>query len=250
MNKLTNKTALVTGGTSGIGLAAAQLFLAEGANVIVTGSSESSVATAQRTLEGRARVVRSDAGSANEIEALAAQLRAEGTRLDLVFLNAGVAKFGSIAEAAEDLFDETFRVNVKGVWLAFKHLAPLVERGGAFVVNSSINNQLGMPGSSMYAASKAAVRSLVRVAATEYAAAGIRVNAVSPGPVGTPLYDKLGMTKEQVTSFQADLTSKIPLGRMGRPEEIAKTALFLGSDDASWMTGEEIVVDGGMTRVA
>lgn len=250
MNKLTNKVALVTGGTSGIGLAAAQLFLAEGAKVIVTGRSAKSVEAARAALEGRAEVIASDAGSASDIEALAARLRAEGVKLDLVFLNAGVAKFGPIADAPEALFDETFRVNVKGTWLAFKHFAPLVNEGGAFVVNSSINNQLGMPGSSVYAASKAAVRSLVRVAANEYASARIRVNAVSPGPVATPLYDKLGMSKEQVAGFQADLTTKIPLGRFGRPEEIAKAALFLGTEDASWMTGEEIVVDGGITRVA
>lgn len=250
MSKLTNKTALVTGGTSGIGLAAAQLFAAEGAKVIVTGSSEKGLAAARAALGDRAEVIQSDAGSPKDIEALAARLRAEGRSLDLVFLNAGIAKFGSIAEASEDVFDETFRINVKGVWLAFKHLAPLVSKGGAIVVNSSINNQLGMPGSAVYASSKAAVRALVRVAANEYAAAGIRVNAVSPGPVATPLYDKLGMNKEQVAGFQADLSTKIPLGRFGRPEEIAKAALFLGTDDASWMTGEEIVVDGGMTRVA
>jgi NAD(P)-dependent dehydrogenase (short-subunit alcohol dehydrogenase family) len=250
MNKLSNKVALVTGGTSGIGLAAAQLFAAEGAKVLVTGSSDKGIAAARGVLGERAEILQSDAGSPKDIEALAARLRAAGTTLDLVFLNAGIAKFGTIAEAPEELFDEMFRVNVKGVWLAFKHLVPLVNKGGAIVVNSSINNQLGMPGSSIYAASKAAVRSLVRVAANEYAGAGIRVNAVSPGPVATPLYDKLGMSKEQVAGFQADLSSKIPLGRLGRPDEIAKAALFLGTDDASWMTGEEIVVDGGMTRVA
>lgn len=248
MAKLTNKVALITGGTSGIGLAAAHLFAAEGAKVLVTGSR--SVAEAREALAGRAEVLRSDAGSPPDIAALAAQLRADRRQLDLLFLNAGIAKFGSIAEASEELFDEIFRINVKGVWLALKHLAQLMNRGGAIVVNTSINNQLGMPGSAIYAASKAAVRSLVRVAANEYASAGIRVNAVSPGPVATPLYDKLGMSKEQVAGVQADLSTKIPLGRLGRPEEIARAALFLGTDDASWMTGEEIVVDGGMTRVA
>ncbi|MEI9936072.1 MAG: SDR family oxidoreductase [Pseudomonadota bacterium] len=249
MGKLTNKVVLVTGGTTGIGLAAAKLFAAEGAKVTVTGSNPKTLDAARQALAGVAEVVASDAGSSTDIEALAKTFEARGAGVDVLFLNAGVAKFGPITSLDEAAFDETFRVNVKGPWLTIKHFAPLFRRGGAIVVNSSINNQLGMAGSSVYAASKAAVRSLVRVAAAELAEAGVRVNAVSPGPVETPLYGKLGMSTEVVQGFAKSLIAQIPLRRFGTPEEVAKAALFLASDDSSFMTGEEIVLDGGMSRV-
>ncbi len=149
----------------------------------------------------------------------------------------------------EQTFDDTFRINVKGPWLALKHLGPLLRKSGAAVVVSSVNNQLGMAGSGAYAASKAAVRSLVRVAATELAAQGVRVNAVSPGPIETPLYGKLGFSAEALDGMAKGLIARVPLGRFGTPDEVAKSALFLASSDSSYMTGEEIVLDGGMTRV-
>lgn len=245
MGKLQNKVVLVTGGTTGIGLAAARLFAAEGAKVTVTGSNPRSVEAARKELEGIAEVVVSDAGSSADIQALAGRFAAEGTGVDVLFLNAGVAKFGPITSLDEAAFDDSFRINVRGPWLYIKHFAPLLRRGGAIVVNSSINNQLGMPGSSAYAASKAAVRSIVRVAAAELSESGIRVNAVSPGPIETPLHEKLGFP----ASFAQGLIAQIPMRRFGTADEVAKAALFLASDDASYMTGEEIVLDGGMTRV-
>lgn len=247
MGKLENKQVVITGGTTGIGLATARLFLDEGARVTVTGTNPTTLEAAKKDLGGRVDVVRSDAGSGADIAALARTFA--DLRVDVLFLNAGVAKFGSIVELDEAAFDETFRVNVRGPWLALKHFAPLLNRGGAVVVNSSVNNLLGMPGSSVYAATKAAVRSLVRTAASELAASGVRVNAVSPGPVETPLYGKLGLPAEVLSGFSRELVRKIPLQRFGRPEEIARAALFLASDDSSFMTGEEIVLDGGMTRV-
>ncbi len=244
--KLENKVVIITGGTSGIGMAAARLFASEGAKVTVTGSNPKTLEAARTELRGTAEVVGSDAGSSDDIEKLA---KSFAGGIDVLFLNAGVAKFGPIATLDEAAFDASFRINVKGPWLAIKHLAPLMRRGGAIVVTSSVNNQLGMPGSSAYGASKAAVRSLVRIAASELADAGIRVNAVSPGPVETRLHDKLGLAPDARKGFAEGLIARIPQRRFGKAEEIAKAALFLASDDASYMTGEEIVVDGGMTRV-
>jgi NAD(P)-dependent dehydrogenase (short-subunit alcohol dehydrogenase family) len=249
MGKLANKVVLITGGTTGIGLAAAKLFAAEGARVTVTGSNPKTLDAARLALDGVAEVVASDAGSSADIAALAKTFEARGAGVDVLFLNAGVAKFGPIVGLDESAFDETFRVNVRGPWLTIKYFTPLLRRGGSIVFNSSINNQLGMAGSSVYAASKAAVRSLVRVAAAELAEAGVRVNAVSPGPIETPLYGKLGMSPAVVEGFAKNLISQIPLKRFGTPEEVAKAALFLASDDSSFMTGEEVVLDGGMTRV-
>ena len=248
MAKLSNKVVLITGGTTGIGLAAAKLFAAEGARVTVTGTNPKSLAAARAELAGVAEVVASDAGSSADIAALAQRFAAAGSGVDVLFLNAGVAKFGPITELSEAAFDDSFRINVRGPWLTLKHFAPLMRRGGSIVFNSSVNNQLGMPGSSVYAATKAAVRSLVRVAASEFAEAGVRVNAVSPGPIETPLYGKLGMSAEVVQGFATSLVARIPLKRFGTPEEVAKAALFLAGDDSSFMTGEEIVLDGGMTR--
>lgn len=248
MKKLEGKIALVTGGTTGIGLAAAKLFAAEGARVYVTGSSPQTLAAARSELGGVAEVIASDAGSAADIEALAKRF-ADSGGLDVLLLNAGIAKFGPIESLSEQTFDDTFRINVKGPWLSLKHFGPILRRGGAVVMTSSINNQLGMAGSAVYAASKAALRSLVRVAATELAPRGVRVNAVSPGPIETPLYGKLGFGPEQLQGMAQGLVAQIPLGRFGTPEEVAKSALFLASSDSSFMTGEEIVLDGGMTRV-
>jgi NAD(P)-dependent dehydrogenase (short-subunit alcohol dehydrogenase family) len=249
MAKLANKVALITGGTTGIGLAAARLFQAEGARVTVTGSNPATIEQARAELGDGIEIIRSDAGSAADIEALARSFGQQGTGVDVVFLNAGIAKFGPLFELDVSAFDDSFRVNVRGPWLLLKHFGPLMNKDGAIVFNSSINNQLGMPGSSVYAASKAAARSLVRTAAVEFAPRGVRVNAVSPGPIETPLYGKLGLGADALDSMARGLIAKVPLGRFGRPEEVARAALFLASSDSSYMTGEEIVLDGGMTRV-
>ena len=246
MGKLEKKVVVITGGTTGIGLAAARLFAAEGAKVTVTGSNPKTLEAARSELRGVAEVIASDAGSEGDITKLA-QSFASG--VDVLYLNAGVAKFGPIASLDLAAFDDSFRINVRGSWLALKHFGPLMRRGGSIVLTTSVNNELGMPGSSVYAATKAALRSLVRVAASELAEAGVRVNAVSPGPIETPLYGKLGLTPEVVQGFAKDLVARVPLKRFGSSAEVAKAALFLASDDSSFMTGEEIVLDGGMTRV-
>jgi NAD(P)-dependent dehydrogenase (short-subunit alcohol dehydrogenase family) len=246
MGKLESKIVVITGGTTGIGRATARLFAAEGARVSVTGADARSVEVARNELRGVAEVILSDAGSAEDIAKLA---RTFASGVDVLHVNAGIARFGPIATQDVATFDESFRINVRGAWLAIKHFGPIMRKKGAIVVTTSVNGELGMPGSSVYAMTKAATRSLVRVAASELADAGVRVNAVSPGPIDTPLYSKLGMTPEQVEVFAKGLVGRIPLKRFGSAEEVAKAALFLACDDSSFMTGEEIVLDGGMTRV-
>jgi NAD(P)-dependent dehydrogenase (short-subunit alcohol dehydrogenase family) len=249
MAKLQDKVALITGGTTGIGLATAKLFASEGARVTVTGQNPKSLEAARSELGKSVEVIASDASSGADIEKLAGLFASRGSGVDVLFVNAGVAKFGSIQEMDESAFDDSFRINVRGPWLTLKHFGKLLNRGGAVVFNTSINNQLGMPGSAVYAATKAATRAFVRVAASELAGAGVRVNAVSPGPIETPLHTKLGFSAEVSKGFAESLIAQIPLKRFGKAEEVARSVLFLATDDSSFMTGEEIVLDGGMTRV-
>jgi NAD(P)-dependent dehydrogenase (short-subunit alcohol dehydrogenase family) len=246
--KLDGRIALVTGGTTGIGLATARLFHTEGARVIVTGKNPATIEAARASLDGIAEVVSSDSGDSAEIEGLFARIQREHRGLDVLFLNAGVLRGGTIATMGEADFDEVFRVNVKGPWLALKAAIPLLRRGGAVVLNASINAHLGMPGTSAYAASKAALRSFARTAAAELAEQGVRVNAVSPGPTDSGIIEKV-YAPAAAAVVKSALEAKIPLRRRGSTDEIARVVLFLACDDSSFMTGEEVVVDGGMTRM-
>ena len=248
MKKLEGKVALVTGGTSGIGLAAARLFHDEGARVIVTGSNPKTLDVARTELDGVAEVIASDAGDGAAVRALFDQVARDHGGLDVLFLNAGIVRSAPITELDERVFDDIFRINVKGPWLALRAAIPLLRAGGSVVVNTSMTNKMGMVGGSVYGPSKAALRSLVRVAAAELAPKNVRVNAVSPGPTDTGIIAK-GNTPEQVTAIEAHLASMIPMGRLGRPDEIARVALFLASSDSSFMTGEELVADGGLTSI-
>lgn len=242
--RLQGKLALITGGTTGIGLAAAKLFHAEGARVFVTGRSAATLAQARDELRGIAEVLESDASDVKATERLVAQVAAHGP-IDIAFLNAGILHKSPLGELDEDSFDRVFSTNVKGPLFAIRALAPVMPRGGSIVLNASIAAHTGVPGSSLYSSSKAALTAIGRVAAAELAPRGIRVNILSPGPTATGINAKAGLDDQATLAY---LATQIPLGRAGTSDEVARAALFLASTDASFMTGEEIVVDGGMTR--
>ncbi|BAV05668.1 NAD(P)-dependent dehydrogenase, short-chain alcohol dehydrogenase family [Filimonas lacunae] len=245
MNTLNNKVAVVTGGTSGIGLATAKEFLVQGAQVVITGRSKQSVEAI--AAEIGATGIATDQSNPGDIDNLATQLQKSFGKVDILFLNAGVAEFSSVATATEEHFDKVVNANVKGVYFTVQKLLPLLSDGGSVIFNTSVNASIGMPDSSVYSLSKGAILSFNRVLATELAPRKIRVNAVSPGPVATPLYNKLGLTQEQVSGFSEALGQKLLLQRFGQAEEIAKTVRFLASDDAAFITGTELIADGGLT---
>ncbi|TGD57378.1 SDR family oxidoreductase [Flavobacterium humi] len=244
MNKLENKVAIVTGGNSGIGYAAAKELKAQGAKVIVTGRNQAALLIAEKDL-GVTGIV-ADQADLKSIENLAAEVKTKFGTVDVIFLNAGIASFAPLESASEAHYDSIMDVNVKGVYFTLQQLLPVLNDGGSVIFNASVNASLGMPGSSVYAASKAAILAINKVFATELAPRKIRVNAISPGPVETPIYGKLGMHQEEVDGFGEVLGQKILLKRFGQASEIAKTVAFLASDDASFITGTEIVVDGGL----
>ncbi len=244
---LKDKIALVTGGTSGIGLATARRFIDEGAVVTVTGTSQNSVLQARSELGEDATAIVSNAADEAQIQNLFEQIREKHGRLDILFLNAGIARFAPIEHAPLSDFDQQVAVNFRGVWLGLKAAIPLLSDGASVIVTTSIANTAGTPGAGAYGATKAAVAQLVRNAATELSARSIRVNAISPGPIDTPIMDKLGMSAEQLDAMIEDMSAKVPLGRRGTPSEIASVALFLASNEASYIQGQEIVVDGGMS---
>ena len=227
------KVALVTGGNSGIGLAVATALVNEGAKVVLSGRNEATVAAAVKALGETATGV------------VAATREFGGGRLDVLFCNAGIGAFGPIATISEQKWDELMAVNVKGVYFTVQKALPLMASGGAIVLNASVAAGKGDPGSSMYAASKAAVRSLGRSLGAELVAAGIRVNVVSPGPIETPIFGKAGMNEQQIADLKVAWSDRNPMKRFGTPEEIAATVLFLASDAASYITGVDLLVDGG-----
>jgi NAD(P)-dependent dehydrogenase (short-subunit alcohol dehydrogenase family) len=247
--KLENKVALITGGTTGIGLATAKRFAAEGARVIVTGRNRETLEAARKELGDRAEVIESDAGDETQIAQLFEGLAKTHRRLDVLFLNAGIARFAPLAEASVKDFDAMWTLNVRGPWLALKHALPLLAEGATVLVNTSVANQKGLAGAAAYAATKAALRAVVRGAATELAGRKIRVNAISPGPIETPIFGKLGLSKNAADDFLKDAATRIPLGRIGAADEVASAAVFLASADASFITGSEIAVDGGFAQV-
>jgi NAD(P)-dependent dehydrogenase (short-subunit alcohol dehydrogenase family) len=245
MAKLDGKIVLISGGTTGIGAATAKLFQSEGATVIVTGSSEASVKAARDELPGVEAIV-SNAADIGATKALVDQVAAKHGRIDVLFVNAGIAKFAPIDRIEEDFFDSQFDVNVKGAFFLMQHAIPVIPDGGAIVLTASVAGAAGgLGGSTVYGATKAALRSFGRTFAKELLPRGIRVNTISPGPIVTPILDKNGFTAAQKDAFIEGAKSRIPLGRTGTSEEVAAAALYLAAD-ATYTTGAELFVDGGL----
>jgi len=249
MNRFNSKTILVTGGSSGIGLAAAQAFVAEGARVIITGRDAKALEQAKATLGADAVALVNDAGRLADAKALAAALAAADLQLDAVFLNAGTAKFAAFPDVDEALWDQIFDTNIKGPYFQVQALLPRLNPGASIVINGSINARIGMPNSSVYAASKAAVISLAKTLSAELLPRGVRVNVISPGPVATPLYGKLGLDTASLDATAAQIQNQVPLGRFGTPDEIAATVLHLSSPESAFIVGTEIIADGGMSQL-
>jgi len=246
MFSLKNKKAVITGGGSGIGRAIATLFAKQGAEVhIIDLTAESAQDTVDEIKNAGGKVFSHACNVANQKEVV--ETFEKIGNINILINNAGIAHVGKVDTTPEADFDRVMNVNVKGVYFTVQKLLPILNDGGSIIFNTSINANIGMPNSSVYAASKGAILSFNRVLATELAPRNIRVNAISPGPVETPLYGKLGLSKEEVEGFGSVLGDKILLKRFGKASEIAKTVGFLASDDSSFITGTEIVVDGGLT---
>lgn len=246
MDRLKGKRALITGGASGIGLETARQFISEGARVAVTGINPETLEAARRVLDPDVLFIKADAAdiAAQKSVAEAAQ-RAFGG-LDIVFVNAGVALLKPIEAWDETGFDRVFDINVKGPFFLLQALLPILANPASIVLNTSVNAHIGAPNSSVYAASKAALQSFIRTLSGELIGRGVRLNAVSPGPIATPLYGKLGFSEADLKNVVDSIKHKVPAGRFGEPSEIAKAVVFLASDEASYAVGCEIMIDGGM----
>jgi len=241
-----NKTILITGGTTGIGLATAQLLSAEGARVIVTGRNPETLETARQLLPAGTAVIKSDSGSLADAQQLGAEVAKLTSRLDGAFLNAGIAQFGPLEAMTPKHFDDQFNVNVRGPYFQLQSLLPLLANPSAVVINASVVAGINFDHASVYSATKAAVVSLGKTLGAELAPRGIRVNTLSPGPVHTPIFGKLGLAEEAARQLVDSLSGATVLQRVGRPEEIAKLARFLLSEDSSFIVGEDVVIDGGV----
>jgi NAD(P)-dependent dehydrogenase (short-subunit alcohol dehydrogenase family) len=249
MDRLKNKRALITGGTSGIGLETTRAFIKEGARVAITGTKPESLEAARKELGSDVLVIASNASDIPDQKALAEAIRKEFGGLDILFANAGVAEMRPLEQWDEAGFDRSFGINLKGMFFLVQALLPVFANPASIVLNGSVNARIGAPGSSVYAATKAGVISLARTLSGELIGRGIRANVVSAGPITTPLYDKLGLTAEQVKGMSEGLIARVPVHRFGTPSEFASAVLYFASDESAFTVGSELVVDGGMTNI-
>ena len=249
MSKLKNKVAVITGGNSGIGRAIAETFANEGAHVVISGRNNATLQTAAEAIGNGTLTVQADVTNLTDLDDLFEAVRERYGRIDVLVVNAGGGAVRPLEAADEAHFDSVSDVNFKGAFFTVQKALPLLADGAAILFTTSIANVRGFAGMSVYAATKAAVRSLARTFAAELAPRGIRVNALSPGPVDTPIFDRLGLSEEQTAEAKSSFVSQIPLGRIGTADEMARAALFLVSDDASFVTGAELAADGGLAQV-
>ncbi len=247
MNRLEGKRALITGGTSGIGLETARQFLAEGARVAITGTNPVTIEAAQKELGSDVLVIRADAGNVEAQTTIAQTVGKAFGGLDVLVVNAGVAVLKPVADWEEAAFDRSIAINLKGPFFLIRALLPILANPASIVINGSVNAHIGMPNSSVYGATKAALVSLARTLSGELISRGIRVNVVSPGPISTPLYGKLGFGEADLKAVAASIQSQVPAGRFGTPTEIAKAFVFLASDESAFTVGGELLIDGGMS---
>jgi len=249
MKRLEGKVAVVTGGNSGIGLATAKRLQEEGAKVAIAGRSRKTLDDAVRTIGNGVVAVQADVAKLTDVDKLYAEVSKKLGKIDVLFVNAGVAKFAPLAETSESLYDENFDINIKGAYFTLQKALPFLNDGASIILNTSVAGSTGNPGASAYSATKAALRSLARTAAAELVGRGIRVNTVAPGPIVTPILGRTGLPKEAIDEFTKRIVERVPMKRFGQPEEVAGAVAFLASQDASYITGVEINVDGGQGQV-
>lgn len=249
MSKLDGKVAVITGGSSGIGLATAQRFVNEGAQVFITGRRKDELDRAVKTIGRNVTAVQGDVSKLEDLDRLYDAVKQSGLKIDVVFANAGVGELQPLGAITEESYDRIFDVNVKGLVFTVQKALPLMNDGGSVILNSSVAGSKGVEAFSVYSATKAAVRSFARTWTTDLKSRQIRVNAISPGPIDTPIFGTMDLPQAQVEEIKAGFAAGVPLGRIGQPEEIASAALFLASNESSFVTGIELTVDGGMGQV-
>jgi len=250
MKRLEGKVALVTGGNSGIGLATAQRLHDEGAKVAISGRNQKTLDEAVKTIGKDVLAVQADVAKSGDLDKLFAAVSQKFGKIDILFANAGIYKFVPFASTSESLYDELFDINAKGVYFTTQKAIPFLNDGASIILNTSQANEIGMVNGSAYAATKAALRSFTRSFAAELVGRGIRVNAVSPGPIETPAgFERSGLSKEAMEEFAKTIVAQVPMKRIGQPAEVAAAVAFLASSDASYITGSEIGVDGGFGQI-